>query len=134
MSRHAEQRAYQHDVLVGDSRDEDSSHTSEQEVSTVALNLERFHDCLDSRRADAIQYAAKLYAVEHVPAIAALNAGDQTIRIPFPDVLAATEDFDNSPMVPGIIANGVIKLDPDTITSEGLELLEDAFRRQELLM
>jgi hypothetical protein len=85
--------------------------------------LERFHDCLDSRRGDAIQYAASWYEVEHVPAIAALNAGDQTIRIPFPDVLAATEDFDNSPMVPGIQANGVIKLDPDTITSEGLKLL-----------
>jgi hypothetical protein len=72
--------------------------------------------------------------VEHVPAIAVLNAGDQTIRIPFPDVLAASEDFDNSPMIPGIIANGVIKLDPDTITPEVLELLEVAFRRQELIM
>jgi hypothetical protein len=56
------------------------------------------------------------------------------IRIPFPDVLAATEDFDNSPLVPGIQDNGVIKLDPDTITPEGLKLLEDAFRRQELRM
>jgi hypothetical protein len=91
-----------------------------------------FHDCLDSRRAAVIQYAASLYEIEHVPAIAALNAGDQTIGIPFPDVLAATDDFDNSPMVPGIQANGVIKL--DTITSEGPKLLEDAFRRQELLI
>jgi hypothetical protein len=56
------------------------------------------------------------------------------IRIPFPDVLAATEDFDNSPLVPGIRDNGIIKLDPDTITPEGLKLLEDAFRRQELCM
>jgi hypothetical protein len=37
-------------------------------------------------------------------------------------------------MIPGIIANGVIKLDPGTITPEGLELLEVAFRRQELIM
>jgi hypothetical protein len=100
----------------------------------VILNLEHFHDCLDSRRAVVIQHAASLYAVEHVPAIAVLDAGEQTIRIAFPDVLAATEDFDNSPIVPGIIANGVIKLDPDTITPEGLELLEVAFRCQELLM
>jgi hypothetical protein len=54
--------------------------------------------------------------------------------IPFPDVFAATEDFDKSPMVPGIHAKGVIKLEPDTITSEGLKLKEDAFRQQELLM
>jgi hypothetical protein len=74
MSRHAEQRAYQHDVQVVDIRDEDSSHTSELEVSTVVLNLERIHDCLNSRRAVAIQHAARLYAVDHVPAIAALNA------------------------------------------------------------
>jgi hypothetical protein len=134
MSRHAEQRAHQHDVQVVDIRDEDSSHTSELEVPTVVLNLEHFHDCLNSRRAVVIQHAASLYAVERVPAIAALNAGEQTIRIPFPDALAATEDFDNSLMVPGIIANGVIKLDPDTITPEGLELLEFAFRCQELLM
>jgi hypothetical protein len=39
-----------------------------------------------------------------------------------------------TPPVPGIQANGVIKLVPDTITSEALKLLEDAFRRQELLM
>jgi hypothetical protein len=117
-----------------DIRNADSSHTSELEVPTVILNLEHFHDCLDSRRAVVIQHAANLYAVEPVPAIAALNAGEQTIRIAFPDVLAATEDFDNSPIVPGIIANGVIKLDPDTITPEGLELLEVAFRCQELLM
>jgi hypothetical protein len=134
MPRHAEQHVYQHDVQVADIRDEDSSHASEREVSTVVINLERFHDCLDSQSADVIQYAASLYEVEHVPAIAVLNAGDQTIRIPFPDVLAATEDFDNSPIVPGIQANGIIKLDPDTITSQGLKLLEDAFRRQELLM
>jgi hypothetical protein len=113
MSRHPEQRVYQQDAQVADIRDEDSSHGSEREVSTVVLNLERFHDCLDSRRADVIQYAASLCEVAHVPAIAALKAGDQTIRIPFPDVLAATEDVDNSPMVPGIQSNGVIQLDPD---------------------
>jgi hypothetical protein len=95
MSLHPEQRVYQQDVQVEDIRDEVSSHASEREVSRVVLNLERFHDCLDSRRADAIQYAASLYEVEHVPAIAVLSAGNQTIRIPFPDVLAATEDFDN---------------------------------------
>jgi hypothetical protein len=104
MSRHPKQRVHQQDVQVADIRDEDSSHASEREVLTVALNLERFHDCLDSRRADVIQYAASLYEVEHVPAIAALNAGYQTVRIPFPDVYAATEDFDKSPMVPGIHA------------------------------
>jgi hypothetical protein len=49
-------------------------------------------------------------------------------------VLAATENFDNSPMALGIQDNGVITLDPGTITSEGLKLLEDAFRRQELRM
>jgi hypothetical protein len=79
MSRHAEQHVYEHDVQVADIRDEDSSQASEREVTTVVLSLERFHDCLDSRRADAIQHAASLYEVEHVPAIAVLNAGDQTV-------------------------------------------------------
>jgi hypothetical protein len=60
MSLHPEQRVYQQDVQVEDIRDEVSSHASEREVSRVVLNLERFHDYLDRRRADVEQYAASL--------------------------------------------------------------------------
>ena len=56
------------------------------------------------------------------------------VRIPFPDILAATDDFDGSPIVAGIHENGYIQLDPDTITPEGLKLLAEAFARRELRM
>jgi hypothetical protein len=79
MSRHAEQHGYVNDVQAADIRDEDSSQASEREATTVVLSLERFHDCLDSRRSDAMQHAASLYEVEQVPAIAVLHAGDQTV-------------------------------------------------------
>jgi hypothetical protein len=56
------------------------------------------------------------------------------VRIPFPDILAATDDFSKSPLVEGIQNNGLIVLNPDTITPEGLKLLSEAFMGRELRM
>lgn len=59
---------------------ESGSQASEREATTVTLNLERFHDCIDNRRVDAVQHARSLYEVEHVPSMAVLSAGSLTVR------------------------------------------------------
>jgi hypothetical protein len=56
------------------------------------------------------------------------------VRVPFPDILAATDDFGKSPLAEGVLNNGFIELNPDTITPEGLKLLAEAFMRRELRM
>jgi hypothetical protein len=51
-----------------------------------------------------------------------------------PDLLAAMDDLQSSPLAEGVSNGGYIDLDPATITPEGMQLLQAAFISPELKM
>ena len=51
-----------------------------------------------------------------------------------PDLLAAMDDLQSSPLSEGVSNGGYIDLDPATITPEGMQLLQAAFNSRELRM
>ena len=60
--------------------DESGSQVSERETATVTLNLARFHDSIENRRADAIHHARSVCDVDNLPATAVLAAGSLSVR------------------------------------------------------
>lgn len=56
------------------------------------------------------------------------------VQIPMPDLLAAMDDLQSSPLSEGVSNGGYIDLDPATITPEGMQLLQAAFNSRELRM
>ena len=60
--------------------DESGSVLSERDTALVTLNLARFHDSIEARRADAVQHARSVCDVEHIPSQAVLAAGSLSVR------------------------------------------------------
>lgn len=62
------------------------------------------------------------------------SASALQVQIPMPDLLAAMDDLQSSPLSEGVSNGGYIDLDPATITPEGMQLLQAAFNSRELRM
>ena len=60
--------------------DNSGSQLSERDAALVTLNLARFHDSIEARRADAVQHARSVCNVEHIPSMAVLAAGSLSVR------------------------------------------------------
>ena len=60
--------------------DESGSVLSERDTALVTINLSRFHDSIEARRADAVQHARSVCDVEHIPSMAVLAAGSLSVR------------------------------------------------------